>query len=217
MPNSENKISAARSRFIASPCARERESDDLLSPLRGSSTFNLRTPGLSWNLAPLRSMPCLPCLQARDVESAEHARKGRLHLGVDFAGGLVDRGEDEVLEHFDVAGFYSFRIDAHAEELLAAIHFSGYGSAARGGFDDGLLHLALHGLVLLFGFRHQVLEIESAHSQIWQLGNSVVGIRSSGSVFGNRFGPRTGFRLPDYQITQLPSPFTVCLYSRSRF
>src|SRR5262252_1136759 len=102
----------------------------LFRPFEARPLFTSVPP--AWARISRRFAGCvaLPWLQARDVESAEHARKGRLHLGVDFPGGLVDRGEDKVLQHFDVAGFYGFRIDAQAEELLAAIHFSGYGSAA---------------------------------------------------------------------------------------
>lgn len=102
-------------------------------------------------------------LKAGDAHPAQHAPDGGLHLSIDFASGFIHGGEDQVLEHFDVAGFHRFGIDAEAEKLLAAIHFGGDGATAGGGLDDSLLHFFLQGFVLRFGFGHQLLKIEATH------------------------------------------------------
>src|SRR5207237_10291299 len=54
-------------------------------------------------------------LEPAYAEAAEHAPYRRLHLSINFAGGFVDGGQDQVLQHFDVAGFHRFGIDAQAE------------------------------------------------------------------------------------------------------
>lgn len=115
-------------------------------------------------------------LKAGDAHSAQHAADCGLHLSVDFASGFIDGGEDQILEHFDVAGFHRFGIDAEAEKLLTAIHFCGDGATAGCGLDDSLLHFFLQGFVLRFGFGHQLLKIEATHGnwEIWKLGNRVV-------------------------------------------
>ena len=57
-----------------------------------------------------------------------------------------------ILEHFDITGLHCLGIDAQAKQLLAAVHFNADRSAAGGDLDNGLLHLALHGLVLSLRF-----------------------------------------------------------------
>lgn len=101
--------------------------------------------------------------ESRDAQTTQHAADGGLHLSIDFAGGFVDGGTDQILEHFDVAGLYRLGIDSQTEQLLAAVHSCGDRSAARSGLDYGLLHFFLQGVVLRFGFRHQVLQVESTH------------------------------------------------------
>jgi hypothetical protein len=52
----------------------------------------------------------------------------------------------QILQHLDVSRLHGFGIDAQAEQLFAAVHFGGDGSASGRGFDDGLLHFFLQGL-----------------------------------------------------------------------
>ena len=103
-------------------------------------------------------------LESGDAEPSEHSAYRRLHLRVDFSRSFVDGCEHHVLQHLHVARFHRFRIDAQTEQLLAPIHLGSDGSSTGRGFDNRLLHLLLQRVVLRFSFRHQFLQIESAHS-----------------------------------------------------
>src|SRR5882724_5756507 len=52
----------------------------------------------------------------------QHAAKFTLHCFVYFAISFVDRGEDHVLEHLDIALFDSFRIDLQRHDFMIAFH-----------------------------------------------------------------------------------------------
>src|SRR5258708_23540134 len=103
-------------------------------------------------------------LESADAEPTQHAADGGLHHRIDLACGFVHRGKNQILQHLDVARLHHLRIDTQTKELLAAIHFRRDRAATRRGFDYGLLHFFLQRVVLRFRFRHQILQIESAHS-----------------------------------------------------
>src|ERR1700736_2247889 len=102
-------------------------------------------------------------LESADAEPTQHAANRGLHHRIDLACGFVHRGKNQILQHFDVARLHRLRIDTQTKELLAAIHFRRDRSATRRGFDYRLLHFLLQRVVLGFRFRHQILQIESAH------------------------------------------------------
>src|SRR3954469_25827895 len=97
--------------------------------------------------------------ESRNLHPAGHRADGARHLLVHFARGFVDRGDDEVLEHFDVVRIDGFLVDGDGEELFGTVHRRFHHAAASASLDlqrgHALLHLFLHLLDLL----HQLLRI----------------------------------------------------------
>src|SRR3954462_9634979 len=78
--------------------------------------------------------------QAADVAEAAERRQGaHLLLGELARGveGVVDRRDDEVLEHVDVGRVDRSRVDDHRPKLLRAGHGRADGPAAGRAFDLG--------------------------------------------------------------------------------
>src|SRR5215469_9547822 len=142
-----------------------------MPPLRDSLLFSPSYPGLaSWTNTFHRSAAAVSwhawfsrTLKPGDAKPAEHSAQSRLHLAVDLAGSFVDCREDEVLQHLNIAGFHSLRVDTETEKLFAAVHLHRDRTASGGHFNHSFLHPFLQSIGLRLGFGHQVLQIESAH------------------------------------------------------
>src|SRR5579872_1421357 len=55
------------------------------------------------------------CSESADAEISQHSAYCRLHLSIDFTRGFIYGSEYQILQHFDIAGFYGFRVDVQAE------------------------------------------------------------------------------------------------------
>src|SRR5437588_4992361 len=90
-------------------------------------------------------------LTEQAAEAAEiEATHRLLRQGLGPAHGVMDGGEDEILEHLDVVGVDRGGIDRHRLELHGAGHPHLDGAAARLALDDllGRRRLGLHDLLL---------------------------------------------------------------------
>src|SRR5438128_9985353 len=87
-----------------------------------------------------------PDLEPGDLEAAGH--RGHLLLGhpARRPERVVDRGDDEILEHLDVRRIDGCRVDRHRDELLLARHHRGHDATARRAVDLGAAELALAAL-----------------------------------------------------------------------
>jgi hypothetical protein len=70
---------------------------------------------------------------------------------------VVERGDDQVLQHADVILRHHFRIDGDLLEMFVAVDDHGDHAAAGGGLDGQLRHLALKTLLHLLRLLHHVL------------------------------------------------------------
>src|SRR5664280_3341211 len=77
--------------------------------------------------------------------------------------GIVDRGDDEVLEHLDVRGIHRAGVDLDAQELLFAGHGGSHDAAAGRPFEDRGRQLLLDALHVLLHLERHLREIAEAH------------------------------------------------------
>ncbi len=100
-----------------------------------------------------------------EVEAAWEAFELALEGFFGFAACVVDGGDDEVLEHFEVGLIAAEAgdgggVDADLEELLFAVDGGGDGASAAGAIEDGLREAALDFLLHLAGFGEHFLHFE---------------------------------------------------------
>ena len=79
---------------------------------------------------------------------------------------IVDRGDDQILEHLDVVGIDGLGLDLDGEQLLLAVDLRRGHAAAGAGLElaglDLLLHL-LHLLLKLLRLARELLHVAAAH------------------------------------------------------
>src|SRR4051812_41755095 len=96
---------------------------------------------------------------AGDFQAAHHPAHLLLHAFVGLALRVVDRRENQVLQHLDIVFRYRFGIDLQREHLLGAVHGHGDHAAAGVALDLHLGHLLLHALLHLLRLLHELLRI----------------------------------------------------------
>src|SRR2546422_1969859 len=96
---------------------------------------------------------------ARQLHPAGEAPDLLLHRFVHLAGGLVDRGGDEVLEHLDVVLAHDLGIDLQALEVLLSVHDHLHHAPAGRRLDLQGLDLLLDALLRLLELLHELLRI----------------------------------------------------------
>src|SRR3954454_10964173 len=132
------------SRWNASRCA-------LFGPMPGRRTSSSMRRVRGSGSANLHSRQ----LHARRQHSAHLARR----LFVGLAMGVVQGGDDEILQHHDVLFRDDLGIDRDRLHLLRAVHADGDHAAARVAFDAGGRHVLLQALLHLLRLLHHVLDV----------------------------------------------------------
>src|SRR5581483_10510282 len=101
-------------------------------------------------------------LETGNLEPAHQAGHLLRELLVDLAVRVVDRREDQVLQHLHVVFGDDFRIDLDRLELLVAADGHGDHAAAGGRLDAQLGHLLLQALLHLLRLLHHRLNVHIA-------------------------------------------------------
>src|SRR5690606_23961923 len=102
-----------------------------------------------------------------------------LHLGLALALGVVEGGDDQVLDHAGVLGLEQRRIDADRAHLALAGQGDGDHAAARAALDHQLGQFGLHGLHLRL---HLAGGLHHAHDVFHSSSSSCGGGSPSGSA-----------------------------------
>jgi hypothetical protein len=97
---------------------------------------------------------------------------GSLIPGVGFAVGVVQRGDDQILEHPDILFRDDLRIDLHGLNLLGAVDDDGDHAAAGVAFHAQLGHLLLQVLLHLLRLFHHVLDVHISSTSRISAGNT---------------------------------------------
>src|SRR5512142_1864180 len=128
------------------------------STSRSASSRGVRRMWNARRCAPLRPMPGRRCSSSikrvigsgwfmrassepRDLHSAHEAAHLAVHLVVHFSMGVVDRREDQVLQHLDVVFRDDLGIDLQRLDLLRAVDDDGDHAAAGVALDAQFGHL----------------------------------------------------------------------------
>src|ERR1700737_3630914 len=94
----------------------------------------------------------------------QHAAHLLGHLLIDFALGVIDRCNDQILKHLDVVFRNDFGIDRERLHLLGAVDDDRDHSAARIALDLQLGHLFLQAILHLLGLLHHLLNVHHISS-----------------------------------------------------
>src|SRR5437899_8263537 len=120
--------------------------------------------------------------QPGQLQSPSQAPDLFLHRFVHLAGGLVDRGGDEVLQHLDVVPAHHLGVDRQALEVLLAVHDDLHHPPARRGLDLQRLELLLDALLGLLELFHELLWVaEWVHGLFSRTSTTLPPKRSSAS------------------------------------
>src|SRR5918993_2836376 len=110
-------------------------------------------------------------LHSRQLEAAEQAAHLVLHCRVHLAVRVVERGDDQVLQHADFILGHHLGIDGDLLEMLVAVDDHRDHAAAGGGLNRQLRHFALEAFLHLLRLLHHVLY---AHRYLSYLSSIVV-------------------------------------------
>src|SRR5688500_18699915 len=121
--------------------------------VRGSGRAKIRRGLGNWELGFGSSS------QTGDFETAHEAGHRLSELLVDLAVGVVDGGDDQILQHLHVVFRHNLRVDRDRQQLFGAVDDDRDHAAAGGRFDAQLSHLLLQLLLHLLGLLHHGLDI----------------------------------------------------------
>ena len=99
--------------------------------------------------------------RAGDLQPAHHALHLLTELLVDLPVRVVDRRDDQVLQHLHVVFRDDFGIDLDRLQLLVAADDDGHHAAAGGRLDAQLGHLLLQALLHLLRLLHHGLDVHN--------------------------------------------------------
>src|SRR5262249_41662130 len=97
--------------------------------------------------------------QPRDIQSAERAAQAIARGFINFAPAFVNRGHDQVLQHFDVAR--GFRLNFDGKDFFETVHFDLHNAAPPRRVNAQGFHLFHHLFLHLLSLFHHLLYIHS--------------------------------------------------------
>ena len=103
--------------------------------------------------------------ESRQVQPRHHAAHAALHLVVHLAVRVVDRGDDQVLQHADVVLRHDLGVERQLQQVLVAVDHHRDHAAAGGGLDADVGHLLLQALLHLLRLLHHRLDIHDLTPQ----------------------------------------------------
>src|SRR5688572_20461447 len=83
---------------------------------------------------------------------------------------VVDRGNDQVLQHADVVFRHHFGVERDLLQMLVAVHGHRHHAAAGGGLHRQLGHLLLQALLHLLRLLHHVLNVHRSSIVVFSTG-----------------------------------------------